>query len=197
MENETLQRLINLIRTQHDELLGRWREQVRQLPGAAGLDTPTINDEVPQLLNNLAEALGMGDKDRETNAISAEHGLLRWQAGFDVTEVVAEYNILRLCLQDAAERDGITPAGKTLHIINSVFDDAIGKAVKAFETMMTIELQHRHDEHLGFVLHDLRTPLEALSLATTLLERSLPVENRNAGINSALSVLRGNINRLT
>ena len=197
MGNETLHRLITLIRTQRDELLGRWREQVRQLPGAAGLDTPTINDEVPQLLENLAEALGTGDEARETNAISAEHGLLRWQAGFDVTEVVAEYNILRQCLQDAAERDGITLTGKTLHIINSVFDDAIGKAVKAFETMMTIELQHRHDEHLGFLLHDLRTPLEALSLATTLIERSLPVEARNSGINSALSVLRGNINRLT
>ena len=101
---------------------------------------PTINDEVPQLLDNLAEALHMGNEDRETSAISAERGLLRWQAGFDVTEVVAEYNILRQCLQDAAERDGIILIGKTLHIINAVFDEAIGNAVKAFETMMTIEL---------------------------------------------------------
>jgi signal transduction histidine kinase len=88
-------------------------------------------------------------------------------------------------------------SGKSLHIINNIFDDAIGKAVKAFETLMTIELQHRHDEHLAFVLHDLRTPLEVLSLATTLLERSLPADERNSSINSALSVLRGNINRLT
>jgi two-component system phosphate regulon sensor histidine kinase PhoR len=196
MVNQNADRLVTLIRTQREVLLGRWREQVRQLPGAAGLDTPTINNEVPQLLEKLAEALGTGD-ETETNAISAEHGLLRWQAGFDVTEVVAEYNILRQCLQDAAERDGILLAGKTLHVINQVFDDAIGKAVKAFEMMMTIQLQHRHDEHLAFLLHDLRTPLEALSLATTLLERSLPVDNRNSGIDSALSVLRGNINRLS
>jgi len=197
MANENVYRLVTLIRTQRDALLFRWREQVRQLPGAAGLDAPTINDEVPQLLDNLADALGRGDEDGETNVISAEHGLLRWQAGFDVTEVVAEYNILRQCLQDAAEREGITLTGKTLHVINAIFDDAIGKAVKAFETMMTIALQHRHDEHLAFILHDLRTPLEALSLATTLLERSLPVDTRNSGTDSALSVLRGNINRLS
>ena len=196
MANQNVDRLVTLIRTQRETLLARWREQVRQLPGAAGLDTPTINNEVPQLLDNLAEALGTGD-ETETNGISTEHGLLRWQAGFDVTEVVAEYNILRQCLQDAAERDGILFAGKTLHVINQVFDDAIGKAVKAFETMMTIQLQHRHDEHLAFLLHDLRTPLEALSLATTLLERSLPVDTRTSGIDSALSVLRGNINRLS
>ena len=197
MVDQNVNRLASLIRTQRETLLAGWREQVRQLPGAANLDAPTINNEVPQLLENLADALSTGNENRETNVISAEHGLLRWQAGFDVTEVVAEYNILRQCLQDAAESDGIMLTGRTLHIINGVFDDAIGKAVKAFETMMTIQLQHRHDEHLAFPLHDLRTPLEALSLATTLLERSLPVDTRNSGTDSALSVLRGNINRLS
>lgn len=197
MENQKPLKLSTLIQDRRDELLARWRQQVRQLPGAADLDTPTINDQVPELLARLADSLSQENESRETNAISAEHGLLRWQAGFDVTEVVAEYNILRQCIEDAAEQEGITLSGKSLHIINDVFDDAIGKAVKAFETMMTIQLQHRHDEHLAFVLHDLRTPLEALSLATTLLERSLPQDNSTSGINSALAVLRGNINRLS
>src|ERR1044071_1539312 len=197
MENQNLIRLVALIRDQRDDLLARWRRQVRLLPGAADLDTPTINDQVPELLDSLADSLKPMSEAAEKKAISTEHGLLRWQAGFDVTEVVAEYNILRQCLVDAAEREQITLSGAPLRITNDVFDDAIGKAVKAFETMMTIELQHRHDEHLAFVLHDLRTPLEALSLATTLLERSLPDDKRNSSINSALSVLRGNINRLT
>src|SRR4029453_6380996 len=77
-----------------------------------------------------------------------------------------------------------------------VFDEAVGRGIKAFETMMTIELQHRHEEHIAFLLHDLRTPLEALSLATTLLERSLEVDARSTAVNSALTVLRGNIDRL-
>lgn len=197
MENQNLLRLFALIKDRRDELLTRWRHQIRQIPAAASLDTPTINDQVPELLDTLANSLKSENEPRETNAISAEHGLLRWQAGFDVTEVIAEYNILRQCVQDTAEQDGIMLTGKPLRIINDAFDDAIGQAVKAFETMMTIQLQHRHDEHLAFVLHDLRTPLEALSLATTLLERSLPQDNRNSGINSALSVLRGNVNRLS
>src|SRR5689334_21149867 len=196
MENPNLTMLASLIKEGRDEVLAKWRQKVRQLPGAADLDTPTINDQVPELLDTLAAAL-KSEVAQETNAISAEHGLLRWQAGFDVTEVVAEYNILRQCLQDAAEREGMTLSGKTLHIVNNVFDDAIGKAVKAFETMMTIELQHRHDEHMAFLLHDLRTPLEALSLATTLLERSLSDDQTNSTVSSALSVLRNNINRLT
>src|ERR1051325_5139652 len=197
MENQNLLHLSTLIQNQREKLLARWRQQVRLLPGAADLDAPTINNQVPELLNTLAESLRAENEARETNAISTEHGLLRWQAGFDVTEVVAEYNILRQCLQDATEQEGITLSGKSLRIINDVFDDAIGKAVKAFETMMTIQLQHRHDEHLAFLLHDLRTPLEALSLATTLLERLLPAEARNPSISAALSVLCGNVNRLS
>jgi two-component system phosphate regulon sensor histidine kinase PhoR len=197
MENQNLLRLYALLKNRRDELLARWRQQVQRLPGAADLDVPTINNQVPELLDTLAESLKPENQPLGTNSISAEHGLLRWQAGFDVTEVVAEYNILRQCLQDAAEQEGITLSGKPLRIINDIFDDAIGKAVKAFETMMTIQLQHRHDEHLAFLLHDLRTPLEALSLATTLLERSLPDNERSSSINAALSVLRGNINRLS
>jgi signal transduction histidine kinase len=199
MQNDNLKRLAALIRNEREGLLATWRREVRRLPGAANLDTPTINDQVPQLLDNLAEALARAQENTnaQTDAISTEHGLLRWQAGFDVTEVVAEYNILRSCLQDAAEGDGLPLSGTTLHIINSVFDEAVGRAVKAFETMMTIELQHRHEEHVAFLLHDLRTPLEALSLATSLLERSMDVDASSGSVKSALSVLRGNINRLS
>lgn len=197
MNDQNLIRLFSLIKDQREELLATWRRQVRSLPAAAHLDTPTINNQVPQLLDHLADALKAGDENHGANSVSAEHGLLRWRVGFDVTEVVAEYNILRECLHSEAERQAITLSGKSFHIINRVFDDAVGKAVKAFETMMAIELQHRHDEHLAFVLHDLRTPLEALSLATTLIERSLPDERRSSGVNAAISVLRGNIDRLS
>lgn len=198
MPKENLQRLTALINDRRDELLADWRTQVKRLPGAADLDAPTINDEVPQLLDSLAEDLvrGSEEADAEVKATSAEHGLLRWQAGFDVTEVVAEYNILRICLQELAERNGLMLDGKAARIVNTVFDEAVGRAVKAFETMMTIELRHRHEEHITFVLHDLRTPLEALSLATTLLDRSLESDAKNLPVKSALSVLRRNIDRL-
>ncbi len=199
MPTESIQRLARLVSDGRDEILASWRQEVRRLPGAKDLDTPTINDEVPQLLDSLANALRrqVGSTYGQADTISAEHGLLRWQVGFDVTEVFAEYNILRGCLQDAAERDGIVLSGKALHIVNTVFDEAVGNAIKAFETMMTIELQHRHEENVAFILHDLRTPLEALSLATSVLERSFAPGDLSSNVTSAFSVLRGNIKRLS
>lgn len=200
MQRDDLRGLAALIKNKNEEILAQWRCEVSRLPSAATLDAPTINDQVPQLLENLADALikvHETNVETQTETISAEHGLLRWQAGFEITEVICEYNILRGCLQDAAEQDGLSLTGATLKIVNQVFDDAVGKAVKAFETMVTIELQHRHEEHIAFLLHDLRTPLEALSLATTVLDRSLEVDIRKDNVHSALSVLRGNIDRLS
>lgn len=200
MQRDILQGFASLIKNKDEEILAQWRGEVSRLSSAANLDAPTINDQVPQLLENLAEALTkvqQSNVETQTETISAEHGLLRWQAGFDITEVVGEYNILRGCLQDTAEKHGLLLNGATLRIVNQVFDEAIGKAVKAFETMMTIELQHRHEEHIAFLLHDLRTPLEALSLSTSVLDRSLELELRNDSVESAISVLRGNIDRLS
>lgn len=198
MPSEKLQRLATVISEKRDELLADWRTEVMLLPGAADLDAPTINDEVPQLLNSLAGELvrHSEEADEVVKTVSAQHGLLRWQAGFDVTEVVAEYNILRCCLQELAERNGLLLSGQAARIVNTIFDEAVGRAIKAFETMMTIELQHRHEEHIAFLLHDVRTPLEALSLATTLIDRSVQPDARNAPLESAISVLRGNIARL-
>ena len=61
---------------------------------------------------------------------------------------------------------------------------------------MTVELQKRREEHLSFVIHDLRTPLQAVSLASTMLERSIAEESKTELFTSSLSMLRRNIGRL-
>lgn len=48
MPTEHQNKLAALIKNRREELLADWRSQVQLLPGAADLDTPTINDEVPQ-----------------------------------------------------------------------------------------------------------------------------------------------------
>ena len=198
MPKSNLLKLAELISNERAQLLSKWRVEVRRLPGAADLDTPTINDEIPTLLDGLAECLRKAAEEppEKTDTISAEHGLLRFQAGFDITEVVAEYNILRECLQTQAEDNGLFLAGKALQIVNRIFDEAVGKAVKAFETMVMIELRHRHEEHIAFLLHDLRSPLDALGLATLVLDRALLKETRNDKVEHALRVLRGNVDRI-
>jgi signal transduction histidine kinase len=198
---DNLKPLADLITYRRDELLTSWRREVRRLPGAQQLDAPTINDHIPQLLDDLAAALGAPESMALPGPSLAdspsEHGIQRWQAGFDITEVVAEYNILRDCLQDLAEQHGLGLQGEAGHIINRILDEAIGQAVKTFAAQQLFELQQRRAEHLAFVAHDLRTPLEAISLATSMLEHMIPAEARSTEIDQTFRSLRRNITRLT
>jgi len=49
--------LAALIRQHRDALLLNWRQQVKQLGSARTLDTPTLNNDIPQLLDELADGL--------------------------------------------------------------------------------------------------------------------------------------------
>ena len=185
-----------LIKSHQDELLFNWQTEVALLPGAEKLDGPTITDHIPHLLTELSENLKSDRSEANLILSPAEHGVQRWRVGFDITEVVAEYGILRTCLYRLAEKNYLPLTNQAARIVNTVFDNAVAQAIKAYATHMTIELQKRREEHLSFVIHDLRTPLQAISLATTMLERSLSEDSKIELFKTSLSTLRRNISRL-
>src|SRR5687768_8419959 len=91
-----LDRLAALIERERKAVLAQWRQQVCQLPTAQGLDAPALDDHVPALLDELAQAFR--DVSVETipdivlQGSPPTHGRQRLLDGFDIVEVVAEYN---------------------------------------------------------------------------------------------------------
>ena len=174
MAVDILDELAQLIEHERDALLAVWRAQVRALPAARDLDVPTLNDHIPHLLAELASALRAGSDETIAQALldgsPPAHGLQRVKDAFDIEEVVAEYNILRGCIHDLADRNGLSMQGRPFHVLNRVLDGAIGSAVRSFATQKALEVQHRREEYLAFVAHDLRTPLSAISLSARVLE---------------------------
>jgi two-component system phosphate regulon sensor histidine kinase PhoR len=195
-----LDQLAALIRSERDALLARWRQQVRELPSAQHLDVPTLNDHVPQLIDELAAALKARSDETIPEALSEAsppaHGLQRVQDGFDIEEVVAEYNILRGCIHDLAQANGLALQGEPFRILNRVLDGAIGLAVKTFAAERALEVRSRREEYLSFVAHDLRTPLSAISLATSVLELAVPARSAGAAHAQMFKTLRRNVQHL-
>jgi len=177
MAIDILDELAQLIERERDSLLAEWRAQVRLLPAAKNLDMPTLNDHIPDFLVELAFALRVRFNESIANHLKEGsppiHGVQRVKDAFDIEEVVAEYNILRGCIHDLAERNGVDMRGKPFHVLNRVLDSAIGSSVRSYSTQKTLEVQHRREEYLAFVAHDLRTPLSAISLSARLLEMLL------------------------
>ena len=200
MANSDLDKLAALIRRERDSLLAQWREQVRALPSAQHLDAPTLNDHVPQLIEEVAAALQARSDETIPEALSEAsspaHGLQRVEDGYDIEEVVAEYNILRGCIHDLAQANGLTLQGKPFHILNRVLDGAIGLAVQTFANQRALQVRERREEYLSFVAHDLRTPLNAISLATRVLELALPERVANVAHAQMFRTLRRNVQHL-
>ncbi len=200
MSINDLSKLAELVKQERHALLARWRQQVRQLPSARHLDIPTLNDHIPALLDELAAALqSMSDQTIPEALIEGSppaHGLQSLQEAFDIEEVVAEYNILRGCIHDLADDNGLNLQGKPFHIINRVLDHAIGLALQTYATQQALEVQHRREEYLAFVAHDLRTPLNAVSLAATILELTLPGRDSSGETAQMLYTLRRNVQHL-
>jgi two-component system phosphate regulon sensor histidine kinase PhoR len=155
---DDLKRFNEIIHQRRGRLLEEWRGEVRRLPTARNMDAPTLNDHIPSLLDELASALIAGHTesvlDLQLERSPQIHGTQRLRAGFDIVEVVAEYNILREILYGVAEEDGIDLSGDISRILNRVIDRTIALAVDTYAKEKALEMQKRREEHLSFVMHD-------------------------------------------
>jgi len=199
LSTENLDALAALIRRERDTLLAEWRQEVQQLSVAHNLDVPTLNDHIPDLLEELAcelEVCSDGSMIEGLKENPITHGLDRLRLGFDVEEVVAEYNALRGIIQDLIERHDLRLRGAVNRIINRVIDVSIGLAVKTYATQKALEIQQRREEHLTFVAHDLRSPLSAIAMAAKLLEDTIPDASKDERGAMLLETMHRNVRRL-
>jgi len=75
--------LPSLIREQRNVLLSTWRQQIKHLASAQKLDTPTLYDHIPQLLDELVETLNSSSGRRIPEALAKgsppAHGFERFR----------------------------------------------------------------------------------------------------------------------
>ncbi|HTB82923.1 MAG TPA: sensor histidine kinase [Candidatus Sulfotelmatobacter sp.] len=196
--NSKLATLAALLREQKDSVVARWKAVVGELAGAAGLDASTLRDHIPQFLDEMITAIA-SRKDSTVVGTSGlgsplEHGLQRLAAGFNIKEVVVEYNILRSAVLEVAEKAGLQLTADECRVVNRIIDDAVAGAVDIFARKQAAELLRQRDEHLAFIVHDVRVPLNAIGLIATLLSEELGPDAREPV--EMLQSLQRNVDRI-
>ncbi|HSI14451.1 MAG TPA: HAMP domain-containing sensor histidine kinase [Chthoniobacter sp.] len=182
-----------------EEILTEWRAQASVLLRDLHLDKPTITDHLPDVVSEIIRDLVLG----RDGALSAEqilgsppaHGVQRFYDGLDLGEVVAEYNLLRIAFTTVAERHDHYVVGDAARIINHRIDEAVRMAVMAFAAQQALIRKEQEDEHLAFIAHDLRTPLNAASLVVDELRLSLD-EKSLGETGNLFEILQRNIRRV-
>ena len=182
-----------------EQIMDEWRERAGHLLRELNLDQPTLTDHLPDLvaeiIRNLAHGLEGEPPVEHSSGSPPVHGVQRVYDGLNVDEVVAEYNLLRVAFIVIAERNGLHVVGRAARIINHGIDEAVRQAVAAFAKQQTLIRQAQVDEHLAFIAHDLRTPLNAVSLLVGELRQGLdPKTLAEAG--DLFEMLGRNVQRL-
>ena len=97
---------VTFIREHRDDVLREWERRVRALPPAADLDTASLIDHLPHLLEEIADladaALGGDEKAASCNQPD-RHAIARLDQGYDLGHVVTEYSLLRVLVQNAGK----------------------------------------------------------------------------------------------
>ena len=131
----------------------RWREKLQQVASARNLDTPAASKHIAALLGDVSAALLKG-RNKSLIAVPVDeatevHGLQRFQEGFSLIDIVADYNALRETIQEFAEANRITVTGRVRSILDRVLDKAIAVAVETYSEQKALEIQRQRQEYLS------------------------------------------------
>jgi signal transduction histidine kinase len=190
------------LRARQDEVLAAWRaavQQDEQLANSRALSRSQFDDHMPDILAAFADELhqwpgaGVATAEAAQREADERHGAHRWQQGYYLSQVAAEWRHLQLVLLDevdayAAGREGL--AAQTLAYVRRALVVLCGHGVersiaeyvrlqqavaasRVRELEVAIEhlqrLQHRRAQVWRQAAHDLRDNVGLVSNATNVL----------------------------
>ncbi|HVV51078.1 MAG TPA: sensor histidine kinase [Polyangia bacterium] len=190
-------RLGRIIEQRSEEIERRWLERIQQdVVKQPGVELTLLRDGMPHYLLELTKLLGNGVDPLDDRAESAwtrvarDHGITRVRIGFDISQLVHEFMVLRRTIQEVVrEEDASLPSAD---VLADVLEAAIAVAVQAYVEARDFESRRAQAANVGFLTHELRHPLAAVSLSATRLRRHAVPEQEHA-----LEILERGVRRLS
>jgi len=189
--------LRGLLAARRAEILERWTQRIRREHSDKELSRGELWDHLPLFFDEMLAALrgeesvsaGIPGSDGDT--ASAAHGTQRLRVGFDLAEVIREYEILTECILDEVEAVGGSVSTRHFRCLLRLLNAGRVEAVSAYVDRRDTEIAHAHSQHVAFVAHELRSPLMSAFMATTALRKKARPEDQ-----WALSLLTRNLTAL-
>lgn len=169
--NTVAMQLHEVLETRRDVILTRWKERVRGRLVPAALPTLELLDHLPAFLDEVSAALAGELPEGEDSATAADHGENRLRLGFSLDAVVREYAALQEVIEDTAREAGVAITLDEARCLSRTITAGIATAVSEYARQRDAELCRQHNEHVGFIAHELRNPLSTASLALEMLFR--------------------------
>jgi len=132
----------SLLKNGRETIVRTWTEKVaadRRVSSDERLSYLQLVDHIPQIVEELHDALGRAPTEPAALCQGREHGRQRWRQGYELKEVVRELTLLRVTLVEFIELyRGALPIRtpdeltRSFHRINIFMDDEIYRTVEAY-----------------------------------------------------------------
>ncbi len=187
-----------------DRIVDEWEQFARTItPAAENMDGVSLRDHSKAILlaaardmskpqsasEQLAKARGEGpEKTPSLDEAGASHGELRHTVGFDLVQMTSEFRHLRACVIRLWVNSLDSPDlayFQDMIRFNEAIDEALAESTAAYAE----QVNHSRDIFLAILGHDLRAPLQAVSMSTEILMRKTNLEGD--ALTCALHIKRG------
>ena len=132
----------SLLKNGRETIVRTWTEKVaadRRVSSDERLSYLQLVDHIPQIVEELHDALAEARPEPLLLCEGREHGRQRWRQGYELKEVVRELTLLRVTLVEFIELyRGALPVRtpdeltRSFHRINVFMDDEIYRTVEAY-----------------------------------------------------------------
>ncbi len=163
------------------------RNDAEAMLRAAAQDMQVGQSFAQQVSKSKGQGGAGGEESDQLDHASTMHGAARMDSGFDIMEVVSEYRalratVLRLWCESHPQID--------FHDLNDVtrFNESLDQSLAEAVNSYTNRVDQSRRLFLAILGHDLRNPLNCISMAAQLIARA-PDNSSSA---SALSIIKAN-----
>lgn len=131
-----------LLQNGSDVIVRTWTDKVisdRRVQSESKLTYLQLIDHIPQIVEELQQAMSADHPDPERVTEGRKHGRQRWQQGYELKEVIRELMLLRATLMEFIETYSSAMRPQTAEqltrayrMINGYMDEELYKTVEAY-----------------------------------------------------------------
>ncbi len=176
-------RLANFILGNIESIMHAWEDFARSLPPGSRMNVAALRNDAEQMLRFVAQdmetqqssreqylkSIGGGKQPDHDSSAARDHGLARAKDRFSLSELVSEYRALRASVLSLwlTSPDADSDMQQVIRF-NEAIDQLIAESVQRYSG----KLDRDADVFTASIGHDLRNPLNAISMSAQLLDNS-------------------------
>jgi signal transduction histidine kinase len=185
-------KIANFILSHMEQILTEWEAFAATFGAAAEkMSSLELRDHAKQILESVAQEMekaespaqreakshGLGPRTDQDDSASAAHGKLRFECGFTLLQLIAEYRALRASvLKLWGQNNHSLPPDTAEQMLR--FNEAIDQSIADAAVAYSDKINEIRDIFLAILGHDLRSPLAATSTAGSYLTRAGAFDDR-------------------